>query len=42
MVTNHGLPGRQKLVKQLDFIIMLFEYKVIKLYGFAFSHTEAV
>lgn len=42
MVTNHGLADGQKLVKRLDFIVILFEYKVIRFYGFAFSHIEAI
>jgi len=40
--TDHGLADTQKLVKQLDFTVILFEYKVIRFYGFAISHTEAI
>lgn len=40
MVTNHGLADRQKPVKQLDFIVILFEYEVIRFYGFALIHVE--
>lgn len=42
MVTNHGLADRQKLAKQLDFVVILFEYKVMRSYGFAFWHIDAI
>lgn len=41
MVTNHGLADTKKLVKQFDFVVILFEEKAIRFYGFAFSHIEA-